>query len=349
MLITGNFSNSAGSASDFVITKEALTLFMSSEASSLSVQQGDALISFDLDAVAYILGQTIKETVISMDSLPPYSEEAKLAFGSRSLIQFSLTSDGSNAITSLPQGFFKISFPATNMTGNVIAGSLLPDGTVAYENKSYYTGTELLVLLDTFGTYSVATRENSSILDAFQGHWAEKYVAFADARGLYESLPYISPEESITRGMFVEILGRLEQLDADSLTATTQFQDVDASASYSPYVQWAYDNRIVGGTSPVTFEPNAPISREEMAVMLVAYINNLSLTMTEQVEPVDFDSEYISDWAVNSVNQAQAYGLIAGKTPDYFDALGETTYGEHAVMVLELVENLVSVHTVHLD
>jgi len=75
----------------------------------------------------------------------------------------------------------------------------------------------------------------------------------------------------MTRAMFVTILSRLDGILEGSL-GNTGFTDVKPGSWYEATVKWAKDNGIVGGVSPTECDPDAPISRENMAIMLYRYI-----------------------------------------------------------------------------
>ena len=75
------------------------------------------------------------------------------------------------------------------------------------------------------------------------------------------------PAGNVTRAQFVKMLALLQSADV-SAYASGPFTDVPGDAWYARYVNWAAANAIVNGTSETTFDPNAAISRQDMAVML---------------------------------------------------------------------------------
>lgn len=73
------------------------------------------------------------------------------------------------------------------------------------------------------------------------------------------------PESTMTRAEFATIIVRALSLTSDKKTA---FTDVTESDWFYSYVNAAYENGIVNGVSESLFNPYAPITRQEAAVML---------------------------------------------------------------------------------
>lgn len=99
--------------------------------------------------------------------------------------------------------------------------------------------------------------------------WYYEAVEYVNTQGLFNGTGTneFSPNASMTRGMFVTVLGKAAMMDT-SAYGTIQFKDVPGDAYYAPYVTWAAEVGVVNGTSPTTFSPNNSITREDMATML---------------------------------------------------------------------------------
>ena len=52
------------------------------------------------------------------------------------------------------------------------------------------------------------------------------------------------------------------------ISETTVFADVPADAYYAKAVQWAYEQKITGGTGANTYSPDDPCTRAQMATFL---------------------------------------------------------------------------------
>ncbi len=121
-----------------------------------------------------------------------------------------------------------------------------------------------------------------------------------------------APDETLTRGMFVTILGRLS--GAQVKNTTTKFTDVKKSAYYSGYVAWAVKNGVVSGTSATTFAPNAAVTREQICTMIYRYCEYADITLEQSAKKVTFtDAKKISSYAKSAVVACQRSGLVNGE------------------------------------
>lgn len=121
-----------------------------------------------------------------------------------------------------------------------------------------------------------------------------------------------SPDATLTRGMFVTILGRLHGVS--SAKKTTKFTDVQKSAYYSGYIAWAAKNGIVSGTSATTFAPDAPVTREQICAILYRYCDFADITLENVNDKVTFkDAKSISSYAKTAVAACQRSGLVNGE------------------------------------
>lgn len=181
--------------------------------------------------------------------------------------------------------------------------------------------------------------------DIDTGAWYSDYVAYAVYHGLFSGTgeDTFSPNSNMTRAMFVAVLGRMDGAP-DIRDKKTAFTDVRTGQYYSGYVAWAAENKIVSGTSPTTFAPDANITREEMCVMIKNYCDYAGITLVAKINPKAFiDSGSISKWALNAVETCQRSTLISGKlTTDrgtYFDPKGSSTRAEVATVLRNLCVN----------
>ena len=153
-------------------------------------------------------------------------------------------------------------------------------------------------------------------------HWARDYIERAVELELFNGVSSTSfePESTMTRGMFVTVLGRMEGVDLEfwnSGSAPQFFADVAADMYYAPYISWAFCNGIVDGTSPTTFEPDAPITREQMAKLIAFYVQKMGHEIkapdSEQLIPDNFaDAADIASWAAESVDILRQMGILNG-------------------------------------
>lgn len=128
-----------------------------------------------------------------------------------------------------------------------------------------------------------------------------------------------APETSLTRGMFVTLLGRVyENLNGsegapNKTDLKTNFKDVKADDYYCAAVSWAQENGIVTGYSDEIFAPNDCLTKEQATAILCRfskYSNDAFLTGedTNILSYEDFGS--ISQYAIPAIQWGLANGII---------------------------------------
>lgn len=153
-----------------------------------------------------------------------------------------------------------------------------------------------------------------------ENHWGRDYIGRAVEMGFFNGVSdtRFDPNGTMTRGMFVTVLGRLEGIDItlwSSENVPQLFLDVKEDAYYAPYISWAAYCGIVSGMSEDTFEPDTPVTREQMAKLVDYFVQRMGhgLTGTEAEVPESFsDSADISDWAAASIEVLRTTGIING-------------------------------------
>lgn len=142
---------------------------------------------------------------------------------------------------------------------------------------------------------------------------------------------YFSPNQAMTRAMFVAVLGRMYQVDTAKY-AKASFADVKTTQYYAPYVAWAVENHIVKGTSAKTFSPNEPVTREQAVCMLT----RLGKAFHLEYKALDKDEPQFQDIASTSAEFQSSYktlyaaAIIVGKSATKFDPSGNLSRAEAA-------------------
>ena len=169
-------------------------------------------------------------------------------------------------------------------------------------------------------------------------HWARKYIYALAERRIVSGTGnmHFEPEETMTRGMVVTVLGKISGIETEGYYERT-FTDVDPQEYYGPYVKWASDCGLVQGNGDGTFSPEDPITREQMAVIMMHYADFEGIYLEDKNEAAEFaDASLIDDWAEASVRRAQVAGLINGKPGGIFDPLGTATRAEVCTLICRL-------------
>ena len=177
-------------------------------------------------------------------------------------------------------------------------------------------------------------------------NWAYPGIQYCVTHGIMGGMGdgTFAPTGTTTRAQIVQILYNLEGTPA--VSGTTPFTDLTANW-YKPAILWAYQNNVVAGTSPTTFDPERPVTREQIAVILTQYMFNV-LKMNRTWTPADLsafpDGANVSSWAKEAMQDAVALGLINGtKAPDglvYLDPQGSATRQQVATILMNFCQNV---------
>ena len=167
--------------------------------------------------------------------------------------------------------------------------------------------------------------------DVSDSDWFYDPVVWIYNKGLMTgtSATTFEPNTSTTRAMIVAMLARLEGVEsADS----AGFTDVSGSDWYATAVNWAASEGIVGGFGDGTFQPNAPITREQMASILYRYAEYKGLDVSARTDLSHY-SDQPSVWAEDVLSWAVAEGLLTGVTNDQLQPQGNATRAQVAAIL----------------
>ena len=180
--------------------------------------------------------------------------------------------------------------------------------------------------------------------DVPSSHWAKDYIDEAVDLGLFNGTGdgQFSPGAAMTRSMFVTVLYRLSDGEAES---SANFIDVPRGSWYSDAVAWASENSLVTGTGGGRFSPKANVTREQLITILYRYLNFFGATLDNSGTSVTFrDSSSISSYARPAVQAMKDAGIIGGKPDGYggyrFDPKGRATRAEVASIMCRFLESL---------
>ena len=216
------------------------------------------------------------------------------------------------------------SFDHIQFVGGMLNGSLV-------KMHALYRG----VMEDIYSTYTTApTGTAFPFTDVPESRWSYPYIKELYEAGVVSgtSATTFEPAGSVTRAQFVTMLAGLAGVNV-SAYQYGPFSDVPADAWYAPYVNWAAANHIVSGTSAATFDPNATISRQDMAVMLYNYAQRYDVTLNEQTVTPFTDESTIADYALSAVQALHRAGVISGMPDGSFQPYATATR-EQACTVL---------------
>lgn len=174
--------------------------------------------------------------------------------------------------------------------------------------------------------------------DVKRSDWFCDAVIYSVENGFFNgtSATTFSPAASITRGMFITVVGRTA--GASSTTpASTVFSDVDSKAYYAPYIAWGYSNHIIEGLSATSFGPNQAITREDLITILYRYAKEKGITLTGDTGKTmaNFsDGNTVDSWATEAMTWAVTHGVINGDNQGKINPRAYTTRAEAAKIMM---------------
>jgi len=164
-------------------------------------------------------------------------------------------------------------------------------------------------------------------LKDIDGHWAANDIQKLCKTGIlkgYEDGRF-DPDNSITRAEFAVILSRAFSLNAKS--ETLAFSDITPSDWYYTAVMKAMQAGVINGFDG-RFNPELPISRQDMCVMLYRAIGT-----DDSFEPEFSDSETISGYAKGAVGYLAKSGIVNGTDGNCFSPFDTATRAEVAAII----------------
>ena len=164
----------------------------------------------------------------------------------------------------------------------------------------------------------------STMTDIPSGSWYESAVQYCLNNNYMsgESETKFNPNGTVSRAQMVQVLFNLEG-QPGLAGAPDVFDDVDITNWYFRAVTWAKAKNIASGTSATTFEPNAPVTREQVATFFANYAkfkNNYSGAQSDLSKYSDQNK--ISAWAKENISWAVNYGLMSGTSETTLDPQG---------------------------
>ena len=175
--------------------------------------------------------------------------------------------------------------------------------------------------------------------------WADDGIQYCVTHQLMSGIgnDLFGPKLTTTRAQIVQILYNLE--GEPKVSGTTPFTDLTQDW-YQDAVLWAYQTGVVAGTSSTTFEPDLPVTREQIAVILMEYVTRV-LKLERTWTPADLstfpDAGSVSDWAKDAMADAVGLGLISGASnggQTLLEPQGSATREQVATILMEFCKNV---------
>ncbi|ASR49403.1 serine protease [Paenibacillus kribbensis] len=243
-----------------------------------------------------------------------------------------ITGGKSQPLKIAPGQFITRSFTVPGQIEPSTAGVLYTANGNIYPVPSVFTkqadgSTVVKVSRPGFSTYAAATRPVS--FEDISTSYAQSEIQSLANKLLINGTTdtTFSPKKNVTRAEFAALTTR-----ALGLTPGTAapFSDIPAGSWYTGDVAAAYEAGLITGRNSDKFDPNANISRQEIAVILGKAVDLLQIKA-----PVDgpartpyHDASSFAGYAKDSIEKVSAAGIINGETiqnSSYFKPNAPTT------------------------
>lgn len=174
--------------------------------------------------------------------------------------------------------------------------------------------------------------------DDLSSHWAKKDIEALVEQKIVEGVTpsKFEPDRSITRAEFAALVVR--SLGLTTVTSNTYFSDVDASSWYADTVSAATYAGLINGYEDNTFHPTAPVTREEMAAIIIRALTYSDVASevnaSRQAELLSQfkDADQIA-WGHKEIAAALNAKIMNGMTEDTFSPTSTATRAQAATVL----------------
>lgn len=173
--------------------------------------------------------------------------------------------------------------------------------------------------------------------DVPANHWAADSIRRCVEKGFFngQSETRFGLGQKMSRSAFVVVLCRFFDWET-AAPADQTYPDVPVDVWYAGAVEAAYEHGAITNQRDV-FRPNDPITREELAVMLVRALGYGDLAGLAQDLPVPFEDVTTN---VGYITMAHDLGLVSGTTATTFSPANTASREQVAVILMRLYDKL---------
>ena len=174
--------------------------------------------------------------------------------------------------------------------------------------------------------------------------WAKDSIEVLAARhiAMGKTENRFDPKGTLTRAEFAAYLCRMLNINTEDIQNEGQFKDIQGDSWYSGSVIALKELGLISGYADNSFKPNKPITREELAALLVkayTYSMNMDLEKIPGYDTQSFnDMSQVATWAQVSVKAAKALGLVTGNGDNQYLPQKTATRAEMARMLVMFLE-----------
>ncbi len=176
--------------------------------------------------------------------------------------------------------------------------------------------------------------------DVAESHWFYCSVKFCYVNSVISGMGNykFAWNGSLTRAQFITMLANLEGIDTSGYTVD-RFTDIKLSHWYYGAVAWAYNEKIVSGMNENTVAPNKPLTRAELATVMLNYMQEkYDVEVRADVLDVFTDKPKESYWYYDAMKYAVSAGLMSGNSNGTIAPADPVTRAQAAVIFKSFME-----------
>lgn len=332
VVATLDFGKVDATAAELALPKEVIDKAKSYGIDVLAVKINGVTIAIPVSEMAAGLNVGIKSSASNVTGAA--SEQFELTF-----------KDGDGPVTTFGQPV-EVRLPIASTTGKdtelFVFSKVEENGALTLKGGQYNDATkEFIALNKAFSDYVVVENNVSFADTASVKEWAGRQIQVAAAKGILEgrAAGEFVPNDSVTRAEFAKMIVKTFGLEDNS--ATESFHDVRDYDWFQPYVAAAVKAGIVNGRTDTAFEPNATITRAEMATMASRALSKvLEYKPAGAVEAAlkgFADANSIHETLQSGVALAAEQGIVIGEENNKFNPNENSTRAQAAVVIYRLL------------
>jgi exopolysaccharide biosynthesis protein len=167
-------------------------------------------------------------------------------------------------------------------------------------------------------------------------HWGRPYIEALASKSIVSGVApdRFAPDAGLSRAQAVSLIARALKLTPQAAS----FSDVPSSQWYAGSVGAAVKAGITNGVGGNQFDPNAPVDRNQAAVMIYNALKYKGKSPSGGT-PIRFsDASDIKSWAKTDIDALSAAGLMSGDGKGHLTPTSVTSRAQAAVMIYNMMK-----------
>ncbi|WP_276355688.1 S-layer homology domain-containing protein [Cohnella caldifontis] len=201
---------------------------------------------------------------------------------------------------------------------------------------------KLYSMIKSYSNSVYVTAQNAVSFADIQKHWGKAYVELAAAKTLVNGVGggKYDPDKTVSRAEFASMLVNALGRGEPAAENAAPYADVQPGAWYFGAVVQAKKFGLLDFAKGSRFLPNEPLTREEMATMLAAFVRlENSPKTSESVSLNGYKDIGQADAAyLENIRQMIQLNIMKGTGTDTFDPKGATTRAQAAVVLIRTLQ-----------